>query len=172
MTATYPIRKPWRAVFASFVLLICAFALLACEAEEGEADTGQEEQVEQLGDRVYNSYCTTCHQPQGQGVPNAYPPLSESEWVQGDEGRLIRLVLHGVEGPMEVQDETYNQPMIAHGHLSDEEIAAVLTYIRQNFGNDAGAVTPDEVETIRAAEDRDERWEASELWEQTGIPEQ
>ncbi len=152
--------------WGALVLIASLFFVMACEEEP----TDPEERFERLGQRVYNSYCSTCHGANGQGVRGAFPPLRETEWVVGDEGRLIRLVLHGVHGEMEVLGETYNNVMIAHGFLSDEQIAAVLTYIRGNFGNEAGAIRPQEVRRVRDASDQQGTWEASELWEATGIP--
>jgi len=152
--------------WAAVLLIASLFLLIACEEEP----TDPEERFERLGQRVYNSYCATCHGANGQGVQGAFPPLRETEWVVGDEGRLIRLVLHGVGGEMEVLGETYNNVMIAHGFLSDQQIAAVLTHIRQNFGNDASAIRPDDVTRVRQASTQEGIWQASELWEATGMP--
>jgi mono/diheme cytochrome c family protein len=104
-----------------------------------------------LGKQVYQQYCLACHQSNGEGVPGLYPPVKDSEWVQGDKQRLIGVIVNGLEGPIEVRGETYNQAMPPHGFLSNQQIAGVSSYIRQNFGNDASAVTPDEVEAVRAA---------------------
>lgn len=124
-----------------------------------------------LGQRVFRNYCLSCHQADGNGVPGMYPPLTASEWVQGDKGRLIRLVLDGVRGEIVVKGERYNNVMTAHGHLKDEEIAAVLTFIRSHFDNQAEPVTPEEVAAVRAADTHQGFWEASELEHATGIPE-
>ncbi len=104
------------------------------------------------GKQVYEQYCLACHQANGEGVPGLYPPIAESEWVQGDKQRLIGVIVNGLEGPIEVRGETYNQAMPPHGFLSNEQIAGVASYIRQNFGNQAPLVTPDEVEAVRAAQ--------------------
>lgn len=103
------------------------------------------------GAKVYNTVCSSCHQATGQGVPGAFPPLAESEWVTGDESRLIKIILHGVTGEMEVAGEIYAGMMPPWGGgLNDAEVAAVSTYVRSNFGNEAGPVTADAVARIRA----------------------
>lgn len=108
------------------------------------------------GAEVYGreGHCGTCHQPDGEGLPAAmFPPLSRSEWVQGSEERLIRIALHGLMGPIEVKGVKYpgQVPMTAFKHLPDEEIAAVLTYVRNTFGNHAPMVTPAKVKEVREA---------------------
>ena len=101
-------------------------------------------------------HCATCHQTNGQGDA-IYPPLAGSEWVNGDETRLIKLVLKGVWGPIDVKGRVYDPkngvpPMIGFENLlKDDEIAAVLTYVRKSFGNSASAVKPESVTTIRSA---------------------
>lgn len=153
-------------LWVAVALVAALFFLIACEEEP----TDPQERFERLGQRVYNSYCATCHGANGQGVQGAFPPLRGTEWVVGDEGRLIRLVLHGVGGEMEVLGETYNNVMTAHGFLSDQQIAAVLTHVRQNWGNDAETVRPAQVQRVRQASTQQGSWQASELWEATGIP--
>ncbi len=124
------------------------------------------------GERIYSTTCMTCHQPEGQGIPNIYPPLAETEWVNGDKGRLIRIVLGGMRGPVVIEGVTYNNVMTSHSFLSDEQVAAVLSYVRSNFGNAAGAVSADEVAAVRAATNRRDLWTAEELESATGIPAQ
>jgi glucose/arabinose dehydrogenase/mono/diheme cytochrome c family protein len=101
------------------------------------------------GEKIYGIYCGTCHQRDGRGASGRFPPLAKSDWVTGDKGKLINIVLRGLEGPVEVNGEDFNGTMPEHSFLSDEEIANVLTYIRQNFGNQASAVTSSEVQTVR-----------------------
>jgi len=101
------------------------------------------------GKSVYNKFCLVCHQTDGSGVAGLYPPIINTDWVQGDKERLIELVLNGQEGPIEVNGETYNNVMPAQDFLKNDEVAAVLTYIRQNFENNASAVTAREVEQVR-----------------------
>jgi mono/diheme cytochrome c family protein len=93
-----------------------------------------------IGQDIYSrdGLCSTCHQPDGEGIAKIYPPLARSEWVAGDENRLIKLMLHGLTGPITVRGESYaadlTPPMPALGAmLNDREIAGVLTYVRSTF---------------------------------------
>ena len=109
------------------------------------------------GREIYSreGFCGTCHQPNGKGLPaSGFPPLHNSYWVEGNQDRLIKLVLKGLHGPIEVQGKTYpgQVPMTAfEGMLNDEEVAAVLTYVRNSFGNNSSPVSPAKVKEIRQA---------------------
>jgi glucose/arabinose dehydrogenase/cytochrome c5 len=111
------------------------------EAEQALADNGK---------AVYNTYCLSCHMEDGGGVPGMNPPLSHTDWVNGDKERLIKVVLNGLSDPIEINGETYSNVMAPHSDLSDKEIASVLTFVRNNFGNSSGAVSVEEVATVRA----------------------
>lgn len=102
------------------------------------------------GEKIYNTYCGACHQRNGLGDNSRFPPLADSEWVIGDKKRLIEVVLKGLEGPIEVKGQSYNNVMPQHSFLKNEDVAQVLTYIRQNFGNTANAVSPEEVNEVRS----------------------
>lgn len=105
----------------------------------------------QLGKPVYMANCIACHQANGLGVPGAFPPLAGSEWVTGSEERLVRIVLHGLQGPIKVAGQDYNNVMAPLGGvLKDEQIANVLSYVRQTWGNEAPDVEPATVARIRA----------------------
>ncbi|MEL7500392.1 MAG: c-type cytochrome [Planctomycetota bacterium] len=104
---------------------------------------------EVLGKRVFNT-CITCHQADGEGLAGKYPPLNQSEWVQGDDRILARILLNGLNGPIEVRGQTYNNQMPAWKQLSDYDIAAVLTHIRQSWNNDLPSVAPSTVAAVRA----------------------
>lgn len=101
------------------------------------------------GGKIYNLYCSTCHQRDGKGDGTRFPPLAGTDWVTGDKKRLIELVLNGMEGPIIVNEVAYNQIMPAHNFLSDEDVSSVLTYIRKSFGNNANSVSAAEVSRIR-----------------------
>lgn len=124
------------------------------------------------GKKIYGTVCGACHQAGGTGVQGMYPPLAGSEWVTGDEGRLIRIVLHGLTGKIEVKGTTYSSTMPPFGSaLKDAEVAAVATYIRGNFGNKAPAVKPATVARVRAATaSRKKPWTAGELTAATRAP--
>ncbi len=108
------------------------------------------------GKEIYNreGYCITCHQADGAGLESSgFPPLSKSKWVTGNPDRLIKLVLHGIYGPIEVNGKKYpgNVPMTPYGGmLNDEEMAAVLNYVRNSFGNSASTlITKEKVKSVR-----------------------
>lgn len=102
-----------------------------------------------LGSKVYDLYCAACHQRNGMGDSQRFPPLAGSEWVLGDKKKLIGVLLNGLEGPIEVKGQSYNNYMPQHSFLKDEDIAEVLTHIRKNFGNTADAVTAADVHALR-----------------------
>jgi mono/diheme cytochrome c family protein/glucose/arabinose dehydrogenase len=106
------------------------------------------------GHEVYfrDAHCATCHQPDGKGLDPAYPPLYDSIFVHGDPERLIKITLYGLMGPMELHGKKYDGkvPMTPFGGLlNDKEVADVLTYVRNSYGNKAAAITPEQVKTVR-----------------------
>jgi mono/diheme cytochrome c family protein len=113
--------------------------------------------------------CSNCHQPNGSGsTMNNCPPLAKSDWVLAEgAGRLIRMVLHGGQGPIEVNGQVWSGGvMTPMGHLTDEQIAHVLTYVRQSpeWGNNAGPVTVENVAEVRAkTSGRNRPWNPAEL---------
>ena len=120
------------------------------------------------GETIYEMACLPCHQPEGKGLPGVYPPLAGSEWVRGDAARLIKIVLHGLQGPITIAGQNFGGPgavpMPAMGGLSDEQIADVLTFVRGTFGPNAAAVKAADVQAIRsAAGSRETPWSESEL---------
>jgi mono/diheme cytochrome c family protein len=153
------------------MLLATALVLAACGGDTPESPKAPSDPLE-VGQQVYSTYCVTCHQADGRGVAGLYPPIAETEWVRGDVGRLIRLTLNGVTGPVLVNGDAYNNVMTPGAHLSDEQIAGVLTYVRQSFGNEAGPVQPGQVAAVRAAGEKVGLWLAEELEHRTGLPPQ
>ena len=101
------------------------------------------------GMKLYNTYCRSCHQSDGNGDDNHFPPLSGSEWVQGDKQRLIKIILEGSDGSIQVKGKSYNGIMPKNNFLPDDQIADILTFIRQSFGNNASAVKTQEVKKVR-----------------------
>jgi mono/diheme cytochrome c family protein len=99
------------------------------------------------GKQLFGAKCAACHQGSGLGVAGVFPPVAASEWVLGDEKILTNILLHGVNGEMVVKGNTYKGAMPAWNTLSDDEIAAVLTYIRSDWGN---AAPPVKAETIKS----------------------
>ena len=123
------------------------------------------------GAQVYNTLCVACHGPDGKGL-NGLPPLVGSDWPKGPAERTIKIVLHGMTGPVDVAGKSYNIDMPPQGAvLSDEKIAAALTYVRKNFAGNAGAVTPELVKSVRAATAaRTTPWTAAELLKDHPFP--
>lgn len=127
------------------------------------------------GEKVYQSRCMSCHQANGQGMSSVFPPLVGTKWVLGDKGRLIRIILNGLSGPIKVNGTSFSGAMPPwKDAMSDEQIAQVATYVRTSWGNDTTAVTTSEVARVRAAtKNRSKPWTAKALKKDAnmGIPE-
>lgn len=104
-----------------------------------------------LGEQVYaRAACIGCHQADGNGVANTYPPLGGSKYVASDDPTVtIKILIAGLAGPIEVKGNTYNGLMPAVGALSNDDLAGVTTYIRGSFGNTASAVSPEQIQAVR-----------------------
>ena len=103
------------------------------------------------GKAVFDRTCITCHQADGLGVPNMNPPLVKTTFVLGDKAKLAKIVLGGLNETIDIGDNSFSGVMPAQDFLKDQEIADVLTYVRNSFGNKASAVTLAEVKKVRAA---------------------
>ena len=116
------------------------------------------------GQAVYSRTCIACHQPTGLGLPPVFPPLANAPIVAGNPELPVKFILQGLMGPITVNGMTYNSMMPPVAGVSDADIADVLTYVRQSFGNKANAVTADQVKAIRAATaGRTTMWTTAEL---------
>jgi mono/diheme cytochrome c family protein len=102
------------------------------------------------GKQVYLEQCLACHQADAGGVQGMNPPLVKTKWVLGDKTSLVQVVLKGMTGEVDINGDTYHNVMAPHSDLTDQQIADVLTYVRNNFGNKASVVTAGEVKAIRA----------------------
>lgn len=138
------------------ILLITLFvALTACggssstPAATTPAPAAAAEPANAAGLAVYKQYCIACHQQGGTGMAGMFPPLAKSDWVNGDKERIIKVVLNGQQGEIVVNGEKYNNAMVPHNFLTDQQIADVLTFVRSSFGNTSGPVTPAEVAALR-----------------------
>lgn len=124
-----------------------------------------------LGKRSYDQVCATCHQATGAGVEGIYPPLAGSEWVTGNPERLIRVVAYGLKGQITVAGKNYSaaaMPAFAKVpgsgyNWNNDRIAAVLTYIRQQWGNQGEPITGDQVAAVLAKEGTRKEWSQQEL---------
>ncbi|MEM9157479.1 MAG: cytochrome c [Verrucomicrobiota bacterium] len=116
------------------------------------------------GENVYRSICLACHQTNGAGIPGAFPPLDGSSWVNGPAETPTRIVLHGLTGPIDVKGQTYNGVMPGFAaQLSDDDIAAVVTYIRSTWSNQTGPIDSEFVNALRENSGQRGPWTANEL---------
>ncbi|WP_158828394.1 c-type cytochrome [Mucilaginibacter lacusdianchii] len=101
------------------------------------------------GKIVYMQSCLPCHQQDGGGVQNMNPPLIKTTYVLGDKDRLIKILLNGFNEDVEINGDTYSNAMPSFAHLTNQQIADVLTFVRNNFGNKAPSVTVADVNKLR-----------------------
>ena len=132
------------------ILLSIATAVSALCQQKPTAKSSGLAQSLIKGKAVYQQYCLTCHQADGGGVPNLNPPLIKTTYVLGDQTRLINIILKGLSTGVVIDDEEYTNPMPPLNILSDEQVANVLTYVRNNFQNKASAITASQVKAVRA----------------------
>lgn len=134
-------------------------------AAETEVQEEQELNMMETGGQVFTRVCQSCHKQDGGGVRGSFPPLGGSDWVVGQPERPVYIVLKGFEGEITREGITYDATMPGFGQiLSDEEVASVITYIRNSFDNEAPEVTPEEVTALREkAADRTSAWTEDEL---------
>jgi mono/diheme cytochrome c family protein len=160
---TMPMRTR---VTLGIALAACGVALAPLRAFAQAAPVSQPTPTKATsGPQIYSSTCAACHQATGAGLPERYPPLAGSEIATGDPERVIRIVLGGLTGEVEVQGETFNGAMPGWGPtLTDAQIAAVLTYVRGTWGNAAPAITTAKVAQVRAlTASRKTPWTIAEL---------
>lgn len=127
----------------------------------------------QDGQQLFTLYCSACHGTDGKGATGGtFPPLSESPWLAGDPDRAAKIAIKGLTGPVEVLGKTYNLEMPPQGAvLPDDKLAAILTYVRSAWGNQAGPVTADFVKTVRGSiADRNTPWTAGEILKLHPLP--
>ncbi len=135
------------------VLLIVVATAVASSCGGGNKPEQTKSEVKEApaaisGAEVYNRTCNACHQQNGEGMEGTFPPLAQSDFLS-DRESVIRQVTKGSSGEIKVNGKTYNNAMPPQ-QLSDEECAAVLTYVYSNFGNSGAAFTADEVKAVRA----------------------
>lgn len=121
-----------------------------------------------VGKRVFNQNCAVCHQNTGLGVAGQFPPLAGSEWVIGGDwvgdNHIVKVLLFGMQGVVQVKGGSYNNAMPAWNQLKDEQISAVLTYIRSEWGNNAAPITTEYVKSVREKiGKRSDPWTQKEL---------
>ncbi|MDJ0813613.1 MAG: cytochrome c [Woeseiaceae bacterium] len=137
-------------------ILAALIAVAGCSQQSGDAAASDQSAAPQdpvmaRGESVYYANCVACHLPAGTGLEGAFPPLAGSDYLEGDRSRVIATILYGRQGPITVNGVEYNGVMPKFAHLNDAEVAAVVTYIFQSWGNDLPAMGPEEVAAVRAA---------------------
>ncbi len=159
---TRPVPKPLLALVA--LLVVACVTYIGLSDIETPAAWGDDRQADELsgakaqgtasvdGAALFMSLCSACHQASGQGVPAVFPPLAGSEWVTGKDSTAAAIVIHGITGSLTVKGNRYDGSMPAFGaQLTDAQIAAVLTYVRSHWGNQAAPVTAETVGLAREA---------------------
>jgi nitrite reductase (NO-forming) len=106
------------------------------------------------GRTLFQGTCSTCHQPDGKGIPNVFPPLAQSDFLKADPKRAIGIALNGFTGPIVVNGMNFNSVMPPMRQLNDDEIASILTFVLSEWGNPGGVIAPEQVAEIRAATER------------------
>lgn len=157
------VESAWRPAFSGETY---AFARREPYASLFQRAALQDLPAEHPGRLVYENACLNCHQPDGAGLAGVYPPLRDSVTVQGDPDRVIKIVLHGLDGAVQVGKENFGGAgvFMPPSALNDRQVADVLTYLRSNFGNRAPAVSADAVSRVRGAHSTRARpWTVAEL---------
>jgi len=146
----------------TLVCLIAAVSLQACAPEadpqsatssdtavhDAEVAAGAIDEVTAAGEAVYLANCAACHQPTGQGLPGAFPPLAQSDFLLGNRQEVMQAALFGLSGPITVNGQDYDGVMPSMGYLTDEDLAAALTYVFSAWGNGGSAVSVEEVAAL------------------------
>ena len=128
----------------------------AIQTASGEIASGTLTLAAQIaaGEALFQGTCSACHQTNGAGIANVFPPLAGSDFLMADKARSVGIVLNGLSGPVKVNGADYNSVMPPMSQFNDDEVAHILTYVRNSWGNKGDAVTPDEVKAIRASTPR------------------
>lgn len=157
-------KRVVNALMLSVILVVLTAACQNSGENKKDETTNQAQQTEEIksdakateaeavnpGKAVYDKYCLVCHQSDGSGVPGMHPPLTPGSWVGNDPKELVAIMMKGLSGKVEVDGEVYNGFMPSQAQLTDEEIAAVLTYIRSSFGNNFDPVDASLVKKVRS----------------------
>jgi nitrite reductase (NO-forming) len=131
-------------------------APVAAAAQASASRTLTLEQQVKAGEVLFKGTCSACHQDRGQGIPDVFPPLAASDYLVADRNRAIGIVLNGLTGPVTVNGKSYNSVMPPMSQLNDDEVANILTFTLNSWGNEGGKVTAAEVKAVRAGTKRAE----------------
>jgi len=135
------------------------------QSNSGSGGSSASGRIVRSGATHYERFCSGCHGSDGLALAGEAPPLAGSSWVSGPEARLIKIVLHGVRGPIQVGEKIYDREMPGVGRrLSDRETAALLSFVRNRWGASSAAITPAAVTRVRTeARNRQSYWTVEEL---------
>lgn len=158
------VRRPNRSRLPRAAAAVTSLLVLAaCNRENGTPAPSAGGTAEMAASSAYG-VCAPCHHANGLGVPNAYPSLVGTSWVIGDPELLIKVTLHGLQGPITVNGRPWNAMMMPLQNLPDAQIAAALTHTRTSWGNAASPITAEQVAKVRAEHaGRTKPWTAAEL---------
>jgi len=161
--------KTSKANWPLFAVLVAVLPFAACSRVDGQENStavhdaetaaGATEALMSQGKSVYETHCGACHQPSGEGLSGAFPPLAGSDYLERSREEVLSVALFGLSGPVTVNGVEYNAVMPSMGYLSDPELAAALTYVFRSWGNDLAAVSADEVAALRVQLGREDRAE-------------
>ncbi|HSM31810.1 MAG TPA: cytochrome D1 domain-containing protein [Woeseiaceae bacterium] len=155
-------RRVVAALAGSMLIVACSQAddrTGTAEVHAAETAAGSLDELMAAGKKIYEANCGACHQPNGKGLPGAFPPLAESDFLQGDREDVLAVALFGLSGPITVNGQQYNGVMPSMGHLKDEDLAAALTYVFNSWGNSLAAVSASEVAALRTKLGHEDRAE-------------
>ncbi|MEO0998762.1 MAG: cytochrome c, partial [Pseudomonadota bacterium] len=149
-------------IVAAMSCLVCVGAQAAAEGQSQAvhaAETASGSMAERMahGKTVYEANCAACHQADGRGMPGVFPPLAASDYLGGKREDVLAVALFGLSGPITVNDVDYDAVMPSMGYLSDEDLAAAITYVFNAWGNSLAAVSPAEVAALRAELGQEDR---------------
>ena len=163
-----PVQTPYFSPMFKHSLALAAATVLfagSVRAQDPAAAPAASPEQLALGKTTYMTICIACHQPTGAGLPMVFPPLTKSPYVNGPAERFAAIILKGNMGAFTVDGKPFNNVMPPQeAMLTDEKIAAVMTFVRSSFGNTSGPVTADVVKAARAKfVDRKTSWTQPEL---------
>ncbi len=160
MRLAKPFRQTVAALAGSLLIVACSQADEPAEPAKvhaAETAAGSFDELMAAGKGIYEANCGACHQPDGKGLPGAFPPLAGSDFLEGKRDDVLAVALFGLSGPITVNDKQYNAVMPSMGHLKDEDLAAALTYVLNAWGNSYAAVSAAEVAELRTRLGQEDR---------------
>lgn len=131
-----------KSLVVSAVVVLQLYSLQLSQQEDLAASKAR-------GEVIYGRSCSSCHMSDGKGMAGTFPPLAQADYLLEDPERAVHIILHGQAEEIVVNGETYDMPMPAQAHLDDQEVADVMNYILNSWGNDGGTMSAKKVKEIR-----------------------